>query len=303
MDVSDQCSVKQRLCFYPEIISGFAVAFGVGDQNGYQLQNILFAVNVSEGIVMHTLLEVDGIQDLQSVSEVEQHLTAFGYDTALGIRHDKTDRILFRCALHQVRFEPEPGFTGATATNNQHVFITRCSGVSGTVVHGQALRLGEYDVILKLRVHIRSDILSGSPSGRAIFQILAKLLSVFAFHIYCQPDSQCDGNTHTEVNRMEARYDRCKSSHRAFHEVHNLTGQVRSRCQAYCLAQLGAKQSDKHIGDIRQDELFPVYLLQRSSSFFFVRSTTAALIRALNLASFSRMEGRSFFLTTFAVYS
>ena len=83
MDVSDQCSVKQGLCFYPEIISGFAVALGVGDQNGYQLQNILFAVNVSEGIVMHTLLEVDGIQDLQSVSEVEQHLTAFGYDTAL----------------------------------------------------------------------------------------------------------------------------------------------------------------------------------------------------------------------------
>ena len=48
-------------------------------------------MDISEGVIVHRLLEVDGIQDLQSVSKVQQHLTAFGYDTALRVCSVKTE--------------------------------------------------------------------------------------------------------------------------------------------------------------------------------------------------------------------
>ena len=39
-------AVQQGFCFYPEIVSGLAFAFGIGDQRCHQLQNILFRVDV-----------------------------------------------------------------------------------------------------------------------------------------------------------------------------------------------------------------------------------------------------------------
>ena len=37
VDIADQCAVQQRLCFGPELVPGFAVALGVGDQCGDEL--------------------------------------------------------------------------------------------------------------------------------------------------------------------------------------------------------------------------------------------------------------------------
>ena len=61
MDISDKGTVQKRFCLDPEIVPGFSLAFGIGDQRCHQLQNILFRVDVCKGVIVHGLLEVDGI--------------------------------------------------------------------------------------------------------------------------------------------------------------------------------------------------------------------------------------------------
>ena len=61
MDIPDKGAVQKRFRLDPEIVSGLALAFGVGDQRCHQLQNILFRVDVCKGVIVHGLLEVDGI--------------------------------------------------------------------------------------------------------------------------------------------------------------------------------------------------------------------------------------------------
>ena len=61
MDIANKRAVQQGFCFYPEIVSGLAFAFGIGDQRCYQLQDVLFAMDIGERVIVHGLLEVDGI--------------------------------------------------------------------------------------------------------------------------------------------------------------------------------------------------------------------------------------------------
>ena len=110
MDVADQCSVQQGFCFHPEVVTSLAFTLGVGDQGRDQLQNVLFAVDVSEGIVVHGFFEVDGIEDFQLVLKPKEHFAAFGNDAAFGVGHDEADRVFLGSALHEVGFQPEAGF-------------------------------------------------------------------------------------------------------------------------------------------------------------------------------------------------
>lgn len=93
----------------------------------------------------------------------KQHITALGYDTALGICDHKTGRILFGCALEQVRLQPEAGLTGATTADDKNILISGGFGIGRPVIHGQALRLGEDDVVFKHRVNIGLDVLCCTP--------------------------------------------------------------------------------------------------------------------------------------------
>ncbi len=68
MDVADQCRIEQRLRFDPEIVIAFSVSLGVRNQRCHQLQNVLFAVNVSEGIIMLRLFKIDRIQNPDAVA-------------------------------------------------------------------------------------------------------------------------------------------------------------------------------------------------------------------------------------------
>ena len=54
---------KMRLILHnPKIVPGLALALGVGDEGRYQLQDVLLRVNVAERVIVHRLVEVDGIQ-------------------------------------------------------------------------------------------------------------------------------------------------------------------------------------------------------------------------------------------------
>ena len=65
--------------------------------------------------------------------------------------------------LHQIRFEPESGFTGTGAADHQHIFVSGGLWVLGAAVHGQAFGFRENDIILEHRVDVGSNVLTGPP--------------------------------------------------------------------------------------------------------------------------------------------
>ena len=101
-EVADERRVEQRLGLLPEVVSGFTVPLGVGDEGRDQLQNILLTVDIRKGVVMVGLLEVDGIEYLHLVAITEHELSALHGDAALRERFVKienrsiTDNFHFR---------------------------------------------------------------------------------------------------------------------------------------------------------------------------------------------------------------
>ena len=61
VDISNQRAIQQCFRLDPEIVSGLAFAFGIGNQRCYQLQDVLFAMDIGERVIVHGLLEVDCI--------------------------------------------------------------------------------------------------------------------------------------------------------------------------------------------------------------------------------------------------
>ena len=80
---------------HPEIVTGFALALGVGDQRRDQLQNVLFRVDVGERVVVHGLLEVQGIENLDLIPVLLQRMAAGNHDVPFGIGDDEAGGIGF----------------------------------------------------------------------------------------------------------------------------------------------------------------------------------------------------------------
>ena len=88
MDVANQGAVQKRFRFRPELITGFTVSFRVGDEGCYQLQNVLFAVNVSKGVIVHGLLEVDSVKNLDFVVVAFKQLADLADHTTFRVSHN-----------------------------------------------------------------------------------------------------------------------------------------------------------------------------------------------------------------------
>ena len=108
-------------------------------------------------------------------------------------------------ALHEIGFNEKARLAAAGAADDQHVFIPRRLRVFGTIVHGQALGLGENDVVLKGRIDIGGNVGGGSPSGTAVLHILAEFLGVLAFDVDRQPERGGDQEADQQIGRGEAR--------------------------------------------------------------------------------------------------
>ena len=59
VDIPDERRVEQRFRLAPEVIAGFPVALRVGNEGRDQLQNVLFRVEIREGVVVVGLFEVE----------------------------------------------------------------------------------------------------------------------------------------------------------------------------------------------------------------------------------------------------
>ena len=79
---------------------------------------------------MHRLFEVDGVQDFQLVTVLQEGVPALDHDTAFRIGDD-----IGAVALKQVGLEPKPGLTAAGAAHHQHIFVPGVLGVRWTIAH------------------------------------------------------------------------------------------------------------------------------------------------------------------------
>ena len=87
----------------PEILPAFAVlALGVFHDAIYQLQNVIFAVDVLERVISHRLLKVDGIEYFYLISTPLKHFTTFFDHCAfrvLSIRIEKKANYFYEVTL------------------------------------------------------------------------------------------------------------------------------------------------------------------------------------------------------------
>ena len=102
-------------------------------------------MDVGKGVIVHGLLEVDGIEDFDPVRLIDdlavlilhglailaqlrctalEHFTALHQDGAFGVCHH-----IRAVHLHQVRFQPEAGLTGTGAADHQNIFVSGGLGV------------------------------------------------------------------------------------------------------------------------------------------------------------------------------
>ncbi len=89
MQICDKRSEQKSFAFLPEWIAAAAFTFRVGHKGRDQLENILFAVDVAERIVVHRLLEVDGVQDFHLIAVFQHGLPTFKHDCTFGLHFVK----------------------------------------------------------------------------------------------------------------------------------------------------------------------------------------------------------------------
>ena len=172
---------------------------------------------------------------------------------SIGISNDKTDRVFLGSALHEIGFQPEAGLTGAASADNQHILVSCGFGIRRPIIHGQAFRLGEDDIVCEHRVNIGRYISLGAPTGGAVFHVLPEFLCVLALDVDRQSNGQGNQNTNTQVNGMETGHRRFKRQHQPLHDVQCFPGKVGSGSQPYSLTDLGSKQGDEHIGNVGKE--------------------------------------------------
>ena len=89
MQIGDQGSEQKTFAFLPKWVPTGPFAFGVGHQGCDQFENVLFAVDIGEGVIVHGLFEVDGVQDFQLVTVFQKCVPALDHDTTFGLHFVK----------------------------------------------------------------------------------------------------------------------------------------------------------------------------------------------------------------------
>jgi hypothetical protein len=147
----------------PKWIAALALAARVGNQTVYQFQDVLFAMDIRQRIIVHALGKVDRVHHLDAVAEMPQHSAALDDQTAFRVGHNERAGVFLRHALHEIWFDEESRLAAARTADHQHVFVPRRSRVFGAAVHRQPLGLRQQDVVFENGVDKRLDVLARSP--------------------------------------------------------------------------------------------------------------------------------------------
>ena len=104
--------------------------------------------------------------------------------------------------------------------DHQHIFVPGGLGVFGPVVHGEAFRLGQEDVVVKHRVDVRGLYLWGLPNGRCRTRRPGgNFLGVLAFAVHHQPQCHRTGHAHRQIEQVEAGGGAFKGKGKAVRKV------------------------------------------------------------------------------------
>ena len=85
MQIGDQGGEQKTLRFLPEWVPAGPFTLGVGHQGRDQFQNIFFAVDIGEGVIVHRLFEVDGVQNPDLVAVFQHCVATFKQDRTFGV--------------------------------------------------------------------------------------------------------------------------------------------------------------------------------------------------------------------------
>ena len=130
MKVGDQGGEQKPLAFLPEGVPAGPFALGVGHQGRDQFQNVLLAVDIGKGVVVHGLFKIDGVQNFYLITIFQHGLPTFKHDCTFRIGYD-----IGTMALQEVRFQPKSRFARAGAADHQHIFVPGVLGVRWTIAH------------------------------------------------------------------------------------------------------------------------------------------------------------------------
>ena len=155
---------------------------------------------------MHALVEINSVEYFDPVMILLQQLSAFHQDAALGVCHN-----VLTVQLHQIRFQPEPGFTGTGAADDQNILVPRIFRVGNPALHGQALGFCQDDIVPGIRIHERHDIRMLSPACGTELFILPELFSVPSFDLNHQPQADTENSANEQIKRLKTGKRRLQS--------------------------------------------------------------------------------------------
>ena len=148
---------------FPEGVVAFTLSFCIENQAVYQFQNILFAMDIRQRIIVHRLFEIDCVEYLDAVAASLKQAAAFNEDAALRVGHNERTGIFVRHALHEIRFDEKSRLAAARAADNQYVFVAGIRRVLRAAAHCEPFRLRQNHVVGKHGVDEGLDILRRTP--------------------------------------------------------------------------------------------------------------------------------------------
>ena len=108
---------------------------------------------------MHGAGKINAVENLDFISLfLLQEISGLLQHPALGVYHH-----IGAMGLQELGREPEPGLAGAGGTDHTAIQIPGVGGDSGPGVCGEKFRPGQNDVVLKLGVGERLDVLFRPP--------------------------------------------------------------------------------------------------------------------------------------------
>ena len=160
-DIADEGGIVELFRLDPEILPGLiAISLRVDDDRIDQFEDVLFAADVGERVVVHGFTKIYRIQRLDDIAVFLKHLSAFDQYCTLGI----SDHI-GAVHLHEIGLHEKAGLTGTGTTDDKDVLIPRVLRLLWTAVHGQPLGLGEDDIVGEVVIHVRPDVFRSPPTG------------------------------------------------------------------------------------------------------------------------------------------
>ena len=273
MQIGDQGGQQKTFTFLPEGVPAGPFALGVGHQGRNQLQNVLFAVDIGEGIVVHQLVTV-----------LQHCVATFKNDSSFRIGDD-----IGAVALKQIRFQPKPRLTAAGTAHYQHVFVSGVLGVRRAVGHHQPFCFSQDDVVGKLRSHERLNVLGIAPPGRAVLHAMAVLFGVFSTQIDGKAQPCAAAQAHQQIQRMQAWQRVCKCHRDGAHHGHDLIAQFLALSKPPRFTEVRCHQSQQNIGQIQRQQLCQLFRGHNPRSCSLCRtlpgSSAAACTSSCNRAS------------------